>query len=895
MFAKSPSGERRTLTATMLSMLLILGLLSSSSVLSVKANLVTWYQTYGGSSSEFPNSLVATSDGGYAIVGYVDTTSNNLDVWLVKTDAYGNMEWNKTYGEETRDRAYSLVQASDGGYVFAGVKGSFGWLVKVDAYGNVEWSRTYDGAAYSLVATSDGGYAFAGYVEVHGRSWDGAAYSLVATSDGGFAFAGHVENEAGWTQPSSTQCDALLVKTDAYGNMEWNKTYSGSSGSSGMTSDGQYPLTENMRDDFWVVKTDAFGNMEWNKIYGGTYDEWAYSLVEASDGGYAVAGYTQSFGAGDDESPQFQSLYGFSSDFWLVKTDAFGNMQWQQTYGGKETDRARALIATSDGGYALAGNTVSFGDASGTDILLIKTDEIGFAPEPSWIVPPIEVPDALPAERTLLLDKAKVVLNDLVGINLTDYTIYDVDVRLVNESISSVLLNPGLPKETVLLRLNSSQGSLRAQCQFVNGKLCFIFLTEYAGSVSFNRPMAGVVDMAKSFLENYQVYTGNPFYGELGSVLDTVTGEEDTTRTMGDVRFEYQNYDTTLEPGIIMDSFTWTYTSSGVVAATDNLGLEYRDGQLRAFRDYIQFTTLSGEPKLSGEEAMATALRGLRDFSYDVNTDGGVTTVSQFNIAQVEQGVQLLSLSYVESGVSDGVIFQRPAWAVGIGFDKHYPGYVTGVIVRIWADTGNLDSISPTYIGGVPLINEPPDTTVPSITVLSPENKSYATNSISLNFATSEPVSWVDYSLNGGPNVTITDRYITTSGNIQLTGLPLGSNTLKIYAGDTYGSTANIGASDTIHFNIAKITEPKPSTTEPKPIPATSEPESTQPESTQPESTQPDSEDPESHIVTSEPTLTEPEPKDAFPTTSAVAIVASVTIVIIAAALFYSKKRDNKI
>ena len=86
--------------------------------------------------------------------------------------------------------------------------------------------------------------------------------------------------------------------------------------------------------------------------------------------------------------------------------------------------------------------------------------------------------------------------------------------------------------------------------------------------------------------------------------------------------------------------------------------------------------------------------------------------------------------------------------------------------------------------------------------------------------------------------MTITDRYITTSGNIPLTGLPLGSNTLKSYAGDTYGSTPSIGASDTIRFNIAEITEPKPSATEPKHIPATSEPESTQP----------DSEDSESHI-----------------------------------------------
>ena len=126
-------------------------------------------------------------------------------------------------------------------------------------------------------------------------------------------------------------------------------------------------------DDFWLVKVDSSGNIQWNRTYGGTETDIASNLIETADGGYAIVGYTGSFGAGGD-------------DFWLVKTDNFGNMQWNQTYGGAGSDIASYLIETSDGGYAIAGYTYA-DDAEKSDLLLIKTDERGVIPElSSWTI-----------------------------------------------------------------------------------------------------------------------------------------------------------------------------------------------------------------------------------------------------------------------------------------------------------------------------------------------------------------------------------------------------------------------------------------------------------------------------------------------------------------------------
>jgi hypothetical protein len=148
------------------------------------------------------------------------------------------------------------------------------------------------------------------------------------------------------------------------------------------TGDGGYALVgmKSYSDGFsgsdgWLIKTDSSGNELWNRTYVGPESEAFLSVVQASDGGYVLAGDTSSYGAGSDDS-------------WLVKTDANGNELWNQTYGGPDGDGAYSLVKTPDGGYALVGSTHSFG-AGNQDFWLIKTNEYGIVPEAKWVILPL--------------------------------------------------------------------------------------------------------------------------------------------------------------------------------------------------------------------------------------------------------------------------------------------------------------------------------------------------------------------------------------------------------------------------------------------------------------------------------------------------------------------------
>jgi hypothetical protein len=371
---------------------------------SVNASLEMWSRTYGGTSIESAEALVQTSDGGYALAGYTWHIETEIhDFWLVKTDEYGDMEWNQTYGGDGIEYAFALVETSDGGYAIAGTTNNDCWLVKTDAYGNMEWNRTYGGSepdrAFALVETSDGGYAIAGettsfnvenydfwlvktdangnmeWNKTYGKATSEGANSLIETSDGGFALAGATTHFGILFTPYS---DFWLVKTDAHGNMEWNQTYGKAETEIAQslveTSDGGYAIagyitdSPGIRHDFWLVKTDGYGNMEWNQTYGESGMKEAYALVETSDGGFALAGGEL-----------------------LVKTDAYGNMEWNRTYEGV----AYALVETSDGGYALAGGQRS-SDTESDDFWLAKTDEYGIIPEfPSWAILPLLITASL--------------------------------------------------------------------------------------------------------------------------------------------------------------------------------------------------------------------------------------------------------------------------------------------------------------------------------------------------------------------------------------------------------------------------------------------------------------------------------------------------------------------
>jgi hypothetical protein len=366
--------------------------------------------------------MIATSDGGYALAsGTWNVDSNSNDFLLIKTDAFGNMEWNRTYGGTGNDAAYSLVATSDGGYALAGLLNFSSYkgqpynssllLVKTDKFGNMEWNQTYEGIGDTpnprLVTASDGGYALTGFTrwlnsynggnfclvktDALGRlEWNRTyalargsfASSLVATSDGGYAIAGGLA-----TDSSVDAGDFFLVKTNAFGNMDWNQTYkrTGMAAASSVivTADGGYALAGSSQTspgsveaDFWFVKTDKFGNMEWNQTYGaGAGTDFARSMVATADGGYAIAGDTEPYDVSEWR------------DIWVVKSDALGNMEWNQTYGGKEDERGYSIVATSDGGLAVAGYTQSFG-TGGNDFWLVKIDEIHDVPKFSlWTVP----------------------------------------------------------------------------------------------------------------------------------------------------------------------------------------------------------------------------------------------------------------------------------------------------------------------------------------------------------------------------------------------------------------------------------------------------------------------------------------------------------------------------
>ncbi len=421
-----------------------------------------WDRTYGGTNEDEVYSVVQTFDGGYALAGYTNSFgAGNADFWLVKTDWTGNMMWNKTYGGTEDDLAECVVETGDGGYALAGNTKSFGagnedfWFVRTDSAGNMIWNKTYGGTEYeriySIVQTVDGGYALAGYTnsfgagnydswlvktdaygnhewnQTYGGTGTDYGYSVVQTDDGGYAITGRT-NSFG-----AGNYDSWLVKTDSAGSMLWNKTYGGAGDDRGKcvvkTCDCGYALAGFTSSfgagsyDFWLVKTDAYGNMTWNSTYGKANYDVAYSVVETGDGGYALAGHTYSFGAG-------------TADFWLVKTNSTGNMQWNTTYGGANRDCGYSVVETGDGGYALAGYTYSFG-AGNEDFWLIKLapeeipatvdidpDSLNLRSRGRWITAYIELPEGYDVND---INVSTILLNDTVPAELHPTEVGDYD------------------------------------------------------------------------------------------------------------------------------------------------------------------------------------------------------------------------------------------------------------------------------------------------------------------------------------------------------------------------------------------------------------------------------------------------------------------------------------
>jgi uncharacterized delta-60 repeat protein len=310
--------------------------------------------------------------------------------------------WAKSYGGSSSDVAYSIQNTSDGGYIVAGTTDSFGagsndaWVLKLNSTGSIVWQNTYGGNSYDDVAsvqqTADGGYIVAGttysfwaqtgdfwllklssggsiaWQKTYGGTGDDEAYCVKQTSDGGYIAAG-TTNSFG-----TLDYDAWVLRLNSAGGVVWAKSYGGSNFdiaySIQNTSDGGYIVAGSTNsfgaggyDHAWVLKLNSTGGITWQYTYGGLGNDEGSFVQQTADGGYIVAGDTNSSGA-------------YYDNFWIFKLDSNGSTVWSNTYGGSDYDDAYSIEQTADGGYIVAGTTYSFGAGYG-DFWLLKLNSAG--------------------------------------------------------------------------------------------------------------------------------------------------------------------------------------------------------------------------------------------------------------------------------------------------------------------------------------------------------------------------------------------------------------------------------------------------------------------------------------------------------------------------------------
>jgi hypothetical protein len=305
-----------------------------------------WNKSYGGPEFDYGYSVRQTRDGGYIVVGTTMSFGNGSnDVYLVKTDGEGNLQWQSTYGGALRDEGLSVVEATDGGYIIAGFTYSFGnlnrsvYLVRVDGSGSLLWQRTYGGP------------------------YGSAAISIEPTLDGGYVMAGYMEN-------AKNIKDAYVLKVDADGNEQWEKAFGGEHDRyaymARQTDDGGYIVTGYEQygpgaSGIILLKADGDGDLLWQKAIGD--GKKGYNVYPARDGGFIVIGVYKNSLA-DGHKPIYEGL--------LVKTSATGSVEWQKTYGGDKDIFIRTGVPTSDGGLAIVGSAGDRGDVETWDVYLAK-------------------------------------------------------------------------------------------------------------------------------------------------------------------------------------------------------------------------------------------------------------------------------------------------------------------------------------------------------------------------------------------------------------------------------------------------------------------------------------------------------------------------------------------
>jgi hypothetical protein len=362
------------------------------------AQEVKWLKSYGGYGSDFLYSVEQTADGGFILGGMsesnisgdkLENSNGGWDIWIVKTDVSGTIQWQNTIGGSDYDEITSVQQTPDGGYIIGGSSDSYTsgdktednsgltdiWVIKLDNSGNIVWQNTIGGnqtdKLNAIVQTADGGYVLGGY------------------SDSNIS-GDKTENCYGLF-------DYWILKIDSTGNVQWQKTFGGGNydflQSVKLTADGGFLLggysysnisgvkseNSNGSSDYWIIKTDSSGTIQWQNTIGGNSSDELFASQQTSDGGYVMGGRSLSNATGD----KTENCIG-SSDYWIVKTDGSGNIIWQNTIGGSGDDAFYCLKQTSDDGFIIGGFSDSgiSGDKTESnftahDFWVVKTDAVG--------------------------------------------------------------------------------------------------------------------------------------------------------------------------------------------------------------------------------------------------------------------------------------------------------------------------------------------------------------------------------------------------------------------------------------------------------------------------------------------------------------------------------------
>ncbi|MBP6390398.1 MAG: T9SS type A sorting domain-containing protein [Flavobacteriales bacterium] len=363
---------------------------------------IQWQRALGGIGIEWGKDVVEASDGGYIVVGYAETVNGDVqsthgfcDYWVVKLDMNGGIAWKRSFGGSYDEQPESIAVASDGGYLIVGnthsddgdVTMNHGatdlWAVKMDVNGFIQWQRSYGGT--------------------NGEN----AYAAQPMSDGGWMVAGSTYSNDGDVSGQHGSMDAWVLRLDSLGTLLWQRTLGGtdvdvaygilvcSGGGTLMVGESRSDdgdLTANQGgSDYWVVKLDDGGALEWQRSLGGSQHDWANAVQENALGGYLVVGTVTSVD-GNISAPYSPA------DKWLVALDASGATIWERCVGGSGMDQSHSMRSTSDGGFVLAGGSGSTdGDATANhgdaDLWIVKfagsTEGLMEEHESEWCLFPV--------------------------------------------------------------------------------------------------------------------------------------------------------------------------------------------------------------------------------------------------------------------------------------------------------------------------------------------------------------------------------------------------------------------------------------------------------------------------------------------------------------------------